>query len=42
VRGLVLEAGLHANETPEDGLPQGVFPVAARIWEDAVNNEYYL
>jgi hypothetical protein len=41
VHGLVLEAGLHANETPEEGLPQGVFPVAARIWEDAVNNGYY-
>jgi len=41
VRGLQLDAGLHANETPEEGLPQGVFPIAAKVWEDAVNNGYY-
>ena len=36
-----LEAGVHANEQPEEGLPRGPFPVAAQVWVDAVQNGYY-
>jgi hypothetical protein len=37
-----LDAGVHANEQPEEGLPRGPFPAAARVWVDAVRNGYYL
>lgn len=41
-RGILLGAGIHANETPEEDLPRGVFPAATHVWMEAVNSGYYL
>lgn len=41
-RAVLLDAGVHANEQPEPGLPRGPFPAAAQVWLDAVRNGYYL
>jgi hypothetical protein len=41
-RAVQLDAGVHANEQPEEGLPRGPFPAAAQVWVDAVRNGYYL
>jgi hypothetical protein len=40
-RLVLLEAGVHANETPEQGLPQGIFPVGAYMWNEAIRNGYF-
>jgi hypothetical protein len=40
-RVTLLEAGIHGYEKPEDGLPRGVFPAGARLWEEALQNGYY-
>ena len=37
----MLESGIHAYEKPEEGLPRGVFPVAAGLWHDALRSGYY-
>jgi hypothetical protein len=41
-RAVLLDAGVHANEQPEEGLPRGPFPAAAQVWVDAISNGYYL
>ena len=41
-RVVLLEAGVHAYEKPEEGLPRGIFPAAAQLWDEAVRNGYYL
>jgi hypothetical protein len=41
VRAVVLEAGVHANEKAEEGLPQGIFPVGVHVWNEAIRNGYY-
>lgn len=37
-----LLAGVHVYTTPEDGLPMGIAPAAALVWDQAINGGYFL
>jgi hypothetical protein len=42
VRVTYFGTGIHAYETPEDGLPMGLAPAAADMWHDAITQGYFV
>lgn len=42
VRVVKLGTGTHGYEKPEDGLPMGLVPSVARMWDEAIMNGYYV
>jgi hypothetical protein len=42
VRLVEFQTGVHSYERPEDGLPRGVLPAIANLWNDAITNGYYI
>jgi hypothetical protein len=42
VRVVKLGTGTHGYEKPEDGLPMGLVPSIARMWDEAIMNGYYV
>ena len=42
VRVVKLGTGTHGYEKPEEGLPMGLVPSIARMWDEAIMNGYYV
>ena len=42
VRAISLGAGIHSWGWTDDKLPQGIVPVVAKLWHDAIMNGFFI